>query len=440
MAGPFQITGSAGPLLRWGNAGPYEAADGALWTIALTDSTFGSEVIGAFKSADGGTTWAQVGSTKTLGAETTGYYSGFGVCADADFPASPYLYVAYVDAAKKMRAARFDVDAEDFDLLSAEGDEIQIGSVPVLFIEHGTDGYLGLLVNYRYNGSGEARVDIYRIDDALGTFDSPVEVDGQVDGQVYEAVGIARGDGGRLHGFLSTGTDVAEGAGEIYHTLVLESGGAIGGDADFVATSSYDGLASVAYNGSDIAVAYPSPGWAVPEEALGVLDVLVSVAASADIPAFDETTAYTGAITGLACYANGAQFEVLYGPDGSDFERAVFDGVTWGDAATIGAGPFFAPSARAITDGVGLIYSTDFTDLWYLDLLALDPGGLVLTGETIPTGEFFFPTDGITGGGPPQNCGPVTPEPPEPGCNPNPGGPLPPHQRDTCPIGAGFSF
>lgn len=429
----FQIVG-ASPGLRWGNAGPFEH-DGALWTIALTDDTFGAEVLGAFKSDDGGATWAQTGSTKAIG---TGAFSGFGVCADVDFPSSPYLYIAYVDSASEMRVARFDVDAEDFDVLSPAGDTLGLAVVPVIFIEHASDGVLGLLVNYRYD-SGEARVDAYSIVDTLGAFSGPVEIDGQTSG-VWKAIGIARGDGGRVHGFLQTGVDVAEGRGEIYHTLVLEAGGAIGGAADFVAESNYDGLASVAYNGSDIAVAYPSPGWADEMAATGLLDVLVSVAASADIPAFNEAAAYTGSITGLAAAANGAQFEVLYGPEGADFERAVFDGLAWGGAAIIGSDPLFAPSARAIAAGVGLIYSTDFSDLWYLELPALAPGGEVLTGETIPTAEQFFATHGVSGGGPPENCGPGTVVPPEPGCNSNPGSPVDPGDRGRCDVGAGFSF
>lgn len=443
MAGPFVIRSQPAPAIApRGNIGPFEH-DGNLWVVALVDTTYLSETLGLYKSADGGETWAQTGSTKSIGLTDTGYFAGFGACADADFPASPYLYVLYVDESKKMRVARFDVDAEDFDFLSDEGDEIPLGIVPVLLIEHSTDGVLGLLVNYRSDPTfGEARVDAYSIADTLGAFTGPTEIDGQSDGQIYVAVGIAKGSGGRVHGFIHTGTDSPSGTGEIYHTLVLEAGGGIGGGSDFIAESNYDGFVSTAFAGGDIAIAYPAPGWAVPIDATGLLDVLVSVATSADIPSWTETTAYSGAITGLAAYWNGGNFEAFYSPDGSgDILRSVFDSLAWGNEQTLAPGPLFVPSVRAITDGVGIVYfDFDFEDLFFLSALALDPEGLILTGETIPTGEEFFATHGVSGGGNPQNCGPVTIEPPEPGCNSNPGGPVDPGERNTCNVGAGFSF
>lgn len=442
MPGPFGIAGAfpgETSQIRRCN-GPFEH-DGNLFTVALSVPDFGDEVLSVFKSADDGATWAPVGSSRTLGSGESGYFTGLGVCAHTDFPSTPYLYIAYVNPAHEMYVERFDVDAENFDLASGAGDVLGIGINPVLMIEHSPDGMLGLLVNYRNDPTfNEARVDVYSILDDLTGMVGPTEVADQSDGQGYVAGGIARGDSGRIHGFLQTGTDAPGGVGEIYHTLVLEAGGAIGAGSEFVAECNYNAIVSASYGGGQIALAYPGPGWAVPLDATGFLGVLTSIAPSDDSPAWDDSEVYSSAITGLCIYHNGSLFEVFYAPDPGDIERQVWDGLAWGSTQTLAPGPLFLPSVRAITDGVGIIYAdSDFDDLWYLSVPVLS--GPALHGETIPTGEFFFSTHGVTGGGGEVNCGPGGVEPTEPGCNPNPPtGPVDPAHRNTCPVPQGYVY
>jgi len=420
MAGPFQID-VASPGLWSANipaAGPFYYG-GNLFALAFQNDFF----LRLFKSSDGGETWAQVGSDVEVYSATA-----FGSCIDVDYPATPKAYVAYVGTDLFVYVRPVDFSLEDFGAESSAGPEIEAGVEPVasLLIEQSTDGEFGLLhIIEDQDASDVRRTSISLLDATLSAWDGPTDIDtnGTTDGDAMAPIGIARGAGGRIHGFVN---ERVSGSESTYHTLVRESGGGIGGELDLIESDGQT-IGSATFFGSDIGLLYFTVGGAMRS----------AIAASADNPAFTLATVEAAGTGGFVMLAGDGGFEAIY--DAGGVLRARWDGAAWGTPDSIGvSSPAFFFSARLLDDSA-LIYSTDGSDLWFI-AIDVPPGGLVLTGETIPTGEFFFPTDGITGGGSPENCGPVTPEPPEPGCNPNPGGPLPPHQRDTCPIGAGFSF
>lgn len=422
MAGPYSVPAPSYIFVSASvpQSGPYEYG-GNLYIATLDASAFPT----LYKSTDAGATWTEVGTSRTAGG-----FQEFGACLDFDFPSSPYLYVLYNSEADGFgdyhaQVSRFDFSSDTWDLDGSGGPVI-----PPTYIGFGLhiamsddSGGMGILFHQSAGTGGDLKASVALVDAALTGWSSVVEVVGQADLDGYAGVGIATGTSGRIHGIIVDGT-----AAEISHTLVRTSSGLVGGASlDFISTAGADDDSVCGDGSGRIAIAFNDS------------TLRSAVADSADIPTW--TLADVDLTDGgfKVVFEDSGTFRIGYRlTGGTDLITATYSAGTWVGASVLLAATNSAlPSGRAITGGFGLVYTEDFSDTWFISNVGAV--GITLTGTTIPSGESFFKTHGITGGGAPEQCAPVTIVQPV-DCGPVPVEPPAPGQRNTCPLGNGFSL
>jgi hypothetical protein len=335
------VTGSHEPLGV--SSGPVSYAS-SLWVISFSElaaTSLDRSKLALFRSDDGGASWTVADEKEIGGADDTGLDvdgSNFiSMFVDVNFPTSPYLYIIHADTAGRLRVARASLLSATFDDESAAGPDIQglggfDGSAnPNWFIAQSSEGGFGILAGIVPDAGDEARVFSLSLSADFGTWSARTETSGQGAGANYVAAGIARGADGRVHGLVevqstSDITDV-----RLYHTLVLESGGGVGGGLDEIAdgTSVFFQRANCgAYSDGKVAFLFCSRSLS------STYNLAAAVADSEDTPAFDvqdidesatlESYAYSGAIAGDA---DG--LTVAGGLNTASARVWTFDGSTW---------------------------------------------------------------------------------------------------------------
>lgn len=412
MPGPYAVSTAIHPIAPSGGPqGPY-AYTSTLYCFAFSDAT----TLEAYSSSDAGATWSATGSTRTIGSSTRVFGSCRSISGD-------YVYVLYVvpdGSDTALEVSRFNLATGAFDDTSAAGPTLEqgAGNSPLLWIEESTDGGFGVLCK-TFGGSGNARAAIATLSADLNTWSSLSEPSGQNDDDLlFNAVGIARGVDGRVHGFVRKAT-VSTDEHSLLHVLVLGDSGGIGTafdeiaaeidneDIDISAAALADGTIGVVFNAPDVGV---GTNW----------KLVSAIAASADTPSWtvedidDSTAADAGAFAGLV---GGSAFRAVYYADGDVYASVYSSG--WSAATLLFSSVAGAISGRELASGYGFFFS-DFSDdplpSFYFAFTA--GGEITLSGvEPIATKEQFYNTSGVTGGGL-ETCGTPVPVQVDNTCNP----------------------
>ena len=413
MPGPFQVSSAAHPLAtRGGPQGPWQYS-GTLYCFAFSDLT----TLEAYASSDAGETWTATGETRTIG----GNVQVFGACRSI---ADDYVYVLYVVPSgldTKLEVSRFDLTTGAFDDTSAAGPTLTnaAGNSPLLWIEESTDGGFGVLCK-TFGGSlnSNARAAIATLSADLNTWSSLSEPAGQSDDDLlFNAVGIARGLDGRVHGFVRKAT-ISTDEHSLLHVLVIGAGGGIGTAFDEIdaeidnedfqisAAALDDGTIGVIYNAPDGGV---GTNWKLRS----------AIAASADTPTWAYADIDTSAAAddgSNAALVGGSEFRAVWNAGGTIYASTHSSG--WSGTATLLVSLAGAISGRETASAYGFFF-TDFSDDPLPSFYVLASGDdLAIVGiEPIHTKEQFYTTSGVTGGGL-ETCGEPVPVEVDNTCNP----------------------
>jgi len=411
MPGPFQVSTAIHPLADQGGPQGSYAHSGTLYCFAFSDAT----TLEAYESSNDGATWTATGSTRTIGSASE-------VAASCRSISGDYVYVLYVvpdGINTALEVSRFNLGTGAFDDTSAAGPTLTggAGSAPLIWIEESTDGGFGVMAKI-FNSN--AHVAICTLSADLGTWSSLSEPAGQNDSDLlHNAVGIARGVDGRIHGFVRRAT-ISTNEHSLLHVLVVGAGGGIGSAFDEIAAEIDDeffAVSAAALSDGTIGVAYNAP-----DVGVGTNWKLVSaIAASADTPSWsyediDDSSAADAGVAGVGLIG-GTAFRVVWYADGDVFASVYSSG--WGAADTLLTSVAGSISGREISGGYGFFYS-DFSDdpapSFYFAVTSGD--GQDITGvEPIQTKEQFYNTSGVTGGGI-DGCGTPVPVEVDNTCNP----------------------
>ena len=410
MPGPFQVSTAAHPIVTQGGPqGPFEHS-GTLYCFAFSALT----TLEAYASSDAGETWTATGEQIEIG----GNVQCFAACRSI---ADDYVYVLYVvpdGLDESLEVSRFDLAAGAFDDTSTAGPTLTdgAGNSPLLWIEESTDGGFGVMT--KTFEAGKARVAICTLSADLSTWSSLSEPAGQSDSDLlFNAVGIARGLDGRIHGFVRKQT-ISTDEHSLLHVLVIGEGGGIGTAFDVIeaeiddedlpisAAALADGTIGVLYNAPDAGV---GTNW----------KVRAAIATSADMPTWafadvdTSAAADAGSNVGLV---GGSAFRAVWSAGGTIYASTYSAG--WSAGTALYASLAGAISGRETASAYGFFF-TDFSDdplpSFYF---AVAGGAQTITGvEPIQTKEQFYNTSGVTGGGL-DTCGtPIAVEPSN-ACNP----------------------
>lgn len=417
MPGPFPVSTAIHPIAdQGGPQGPWKYG-GTLYCFAFSDAT----TLEAYSSSDDGETWAATGETRTIGSFVQTFGTSRSVSGD-------YVHVLYVvpdGSDTALEVSRFDLSSGTFTSTSAAGPTLTntAGSSPLLWIEESTDGGFGVLCK-TFGGSfdSNSRAAIATLSADLGTWSSLSEPSGQNDDDwLFNAVGIARGLDGRVHGFVRKAI-ISTDEHSLLHVLVLGAGGGIGTAFDEIAAevdSDDYPVSAAALDDGTIGVVYNAP-----DVGVGTVYKLTSaIATSADTPswAYEDIDASTGADAGsIAGLIGGSAFRVVWAAGGDLYASIYSSG--WGSSTLLLSTVAGAISGREIGGAYGFFFS-DFSDdplpSFYFSVGGED---IVITGiEPIQTKERFFTTHGVTGGGidgcgtpiavePSNSCNPVDPD------------------------------
>lgn len=453
MPGPFTVTGALAGVTA--AAGPFEY-NGGLYVIAfsaLGATSADRSRIGIFESLDDGATWSTLDEKEIGSGDETGLLDGtnyISTCADINFLTDPYLYTLYAADDAGLYVARANLATGAWDTFSARGPDLAIAGgfdghpAPDWFIEQSEDGWFGIIADLlRDNpGGGQDRVSILTLSEDLATWSARTEP-AQSAARSYQAGGIARGTSGRVHTLVYSVNDGDPDDVLVHHLLLDPS---LGGSINDVATgtSLFSAKPNAgAAHGSTIAFLYNSQ--VVGPFTVGY-NLAVLSAESAASPSFTSHDLVEAELAAPFQYAGaiGGNIDALTAAGGETGSQNSwdYDGGAWTETGADLSSVPLVVDCRRIAAGFAILFLADPDDSAELSLLLIGAtAGTVLSGETIKTGESFFRTHGVTGGGPPVSCpGSITIVPPEPGCNGNPGSPVDPGERNACNVGAGFSF
>lgn len=410
MPGPFQVSTAAHPITtRGGPQGPWEYS-GTLYCFAFSGLT----TLEAYESADDGATWSATGEQIEIG----GNVQCFGTCRSI---AGHYVYVLYVVPAgldERLEVSRFNLSTGLIDDTSAAGPTLTdgAGNAPLLWIEESTDGGFGVMT--KTFDAGQARVAICALSADLNTWSSLSEPAGQSDSDLlFNAVGIARGLDGRVHGFVRKAT-ISTDEHSLLHVLVIGAGGGVGTafdeiaaeidneDRQISAAALDDGTIGVIYNAPDVGV---GTNWKLRS----------AIATSADTPSWTFADIDTSAAADAGVNAGlvgGSAFRAAWAASGTIYASTYSGG--WSASTALLASIGGAFSGREVGSAWGFFF-TDFSDDPLPSFYFLASGAAqTITGvEPIHTKEQFYNTSGVTGGGL-ETCGtPIAVEPSN-ACNP----------------------
>ena len=410
MPGPFQVSTAAHPIVTQGGPqGPFEHS-GTLYCFAFSALT----TLEAYASSDAGETWTATGEQIEIG----GNVQCFAACRSI---ADDYVYVLYVvpdGLDESLEVSRFDLAAGAFDDTSTAGPTLTdgAGNSPLLWIEESTDGGFGVMT--KTFEAGKARVAICTLSADLSTWSSLSEPAGQSDSDLlFNAVGIARGLDGRVHGFVRKAT-ISTDEHSLFHVLVIGETGSVGTAFDEIA-SEVDNedfqISAAALDDGTIGVIYNAP-----DVGLGTNWKLRSaIATSADTPTWSYADVETSAAADAGSNAGlvgGSEFRAVWSAGGTIYASTYSAG--WSGAATLLVSMAGAISGRETASAFGFFF-TDFSDdpLPSFYFLASGDDIAIVGVEPIQTKEQFYNTSGVTGGGL-ETCGsPIAVEPSN-ACNP----------------------
>ncbi len=432
MAGPFTITGAFAPMLVVGCAGAYRHGAN-LYAIAFLEDIPAPGVnstLGIFKSTDDGVTWGAVGGTKTVVDSVTMGGDNFpprqfGCCIDSDFPTTPYVYVAYADSSGELTVSRVDLSADDWAGSSSGGPDLtdadynsfvrgyaieqdpSTGDFTVTFTaETETTNNVAFTFQGLYACVLGAGLSGWTGPDLVAGQDTEETSGGT---SSYHCHAMAKGSGGRVHAFVKRGELSGQ---SVAHFFALGGPGFVGSAFTTVASitsggTDYGQFAIGLADASLIGVLYTDDGL-----------VLAATSPSADVPSWTSTTVDPAGLFGGLMSENSGSLVSLYG-DAAGINFATFNGSTWDlgtQLFTFGGDGFAMQSATIDANTLQLVYTPDFTSMVYRSYV-LAVAGQTLTGaDPIPTGEMFFASHGVTGGGDPFDCGETSLEPPPDGC------------------------
>jgi len=412
MPGPYQVSTAAHPITNRGAPqGPWEYA-GTLYCFAFSALT----TLEAYASSDAGATWTATGEQIEIG----GNVQCFGTCRSI---AGDYVYVLYVvpdGINESLEVSRFDLATGAFDDTSAAGPTLTngAGNAPLLWIEESTDGGFGVMTK-TFPGSGAStQVEICTLSADLNTWSSLSAPAGQTDtDHQFNAVGIARGLDGRLHGFVRKRI-ISTDEHSLLHVLVIGETGSVGtafdeiaaeiDDEDFQisAAALSDGTIGVIYNAPDVGV---GTNWKLRS----------AIATSADTPSWTYADIDTSAAADAGVNAGlvgGSAFRAAWAASGTIYASEYSSG--WSASTALLASIGGAFSGREVGSAWGFFY-TDFSDDPLPSFYFLASGAAqTITGvEPIQTKERVFNTSGVTGGGL-ETCGTPIAVEPDNSCNP----------------------
>jgi hypothetical protein len=419
MATAYQITGAKYALFL-SAPGPYSYG-GSLFVIGLSELAAPAGKIGLFKSADGGETWARVGSEIEIYGTNIGSQEQLyiGTCPGIS---DQFAFVAYLGTDRHIHVSRADLGAETFD--TDADSNIDVVEAPCrLTLAQATDGHLGLTVSIGarkivdVEDNRTDQVSTVTLSSDLGSWGTLTDVPGQpTSGPGQFAVGTARGTDGRVHGFANAlgtlGTQFAHvGDGDTFDLLATF----ISGGGDLQAATAEDASGNVAL------------GHAVNGSGVGgpFYRVAITSAASADSPSW-TTTPVSASDTSPQQIALQTTTEALYQIGGA------------GDIISSLSGTILDPGTGVglAGRGAGFIFAGDGNQLWYVPYAAL-----TITGVSgIESGEMFGRTHGVGGGGEPPQCGPGTPVLPAECGTSNPTIPTPPGEQNQCGTSLGYAY
>lgn len=410
MPGPYQVSTAAHPIAdRGGPQGPWEYS-GTLYCFAFSGLT----TLEAYESADAGATWTATGEQISIG----GNVQCFGTCRSI---AGDYVYVLYVvpdGIDESLEVSRFDLAAGAFDDTSAAGPTLTdgAGNSPLLWIEESTDGGFGVMT--KTFDAGRAHVAICTLSADLNTWSSLSEPAGQSDSDLlFNAVGIARGLDGRVHGFVRKAT-ISTDEYSLLHVLVVGETGSVGTAFDEIAAevdnenfqisaaALADGTIGVIYNAPDVGV---GTNWKLRS----------AIATSADTPSWSFADIDTSAAADAGVNAGlvgGSAFRAAWAAGGTIYASTYSGG--WSGSTALLASIGGAFSGGEVGSAWGFFF-TDFSDdpLPSFYLLASGAAQTITGVEPIASKERIFTTSGVTGGGL-DTCGtPIAVEPSN-ACNP----------------------
>mgnify|MGYP000945067795 CR=1 FL=1 len=412
MPGPFQVSTAAHPLTqRGGPQGPYPYS-GTLYCFAFSGLT----TLEAYSSADAGETWTATGEQVEIG----GNVQCFGACRSI---AGDYVYLLYVVPSgldERLEVSRFNLATGAFDDTSAAGPLLTdgAGNSPLLWIEESTDGGFGVLCK-TFSAGGQAHAAIATLSADLNTWSTLSEPAGQTDpDHLFNAVGIARGLDGRVHGFVRKAT-ISTDEHSLLHVLVIGESGGVGTAFDEIASeidnedfqisaaALDDGTIGVIYNAPDVGV---GTNWKLRS----------AIATSADTPSWayaDTDTSAAADVGSNAGLIGGTSFRAVWNA-GSDLFTSVYS-AGWNSPSVLASTLAGAISGRELSTNTYGFFFTDFSDDPLPSFYFLAGGeGQTITGvEPITTKELLYGTSGVTGGGL-DTCGtPIAVEPSN-ACNP----------------------
>lgn len=414
----YEVTGALTQSTHRGR-GPWEY-DGKLYLVALDSPGEFPAPFGVFESEDGGQTWAPLGPRRESAVQE------LGVCAHYEFPATPWLYVAYPAASSLEIGGALDVVVSRFDLAAGTWSDSSplefapdTGSIGGVLVEMSDDEKVWAVER---GGSG-AQIQHSYLSPSLTWARAFEPIAGA--GSNYDPAALLRGTDGRMH----------------LHVKVY------GGDV--VLADEADGGLETVYS-AELVVSQAASAY----DAEGNLALLADDGALQLRLGESGSSIYTDASVGASGYSLAAvlargegAFDVYWFEFASAaLWRRRWDGLTWTGAAQelgtfdIGAGPAIGLGAMSI-GGPGLAFGINIEesgvyDLWFWPISA---AALLITGLVgIPSGEAFGTTHGLVGGGEPESCGDPS-APPADGCGPTSEPPGDDEPTNGCPT-YGYSF
>lgn len=414
----YEVTGAEGQGTMRAR-GPFEY-DGKLYLVAFDMPLAPPPYpFGVYVSEDAGVSWAPAWPRREAATQE------LGVCAHVDFPATPYLYVAYPDAEAAAVDGVLAAVVSRIDLASGAWSDsspldfaADTGSIGGCLVEMATDGKVWVVER----GGAGAEIQHSYLSESL-SWARPFEAIAAA-GFEYDPAALLRGTDGRMH----------------LHVRVY-SGAVPADEADGNLYTSYgDGLIV-----SQSASAYDADGNLALLADDGVLQLRLGESGSG---VYVDASVGASGYSLAAVLARGAgAFDVYWFEFASSgLWRRRWDGSTWTGAAQelgyfdLGAGPAVGLGVMSI-GGPGLTFGihvqdSSVYDTWYWPISA---AMLLITGLAgIPSGEEFGKTHGVVGGGDPETCGDPS-APPADGCGPAIDPPGDDEPSNGCPT-YGYSF
>ena len=415
----YEITGALTQSTHRGR-GPWEY-DGKLYLVALDAPSEFPAPFGVFESEDGGQTWAPLGPRRESAVQE------LGVCAHYEFPATPWLYVAYPATSSLEIGAALDVVVSRFDLAAgtwSDSSPEELAPVPGVLggclVEMADDGKVWVVAR----GGAPQAIQHSHLSESLSWARAFEPIAGGSSN--YDPAALLRGTDGRMH----------------LHVKVYGGDVVLGDEADGGLETVYSAELVVSQSAS----AYDADGNLALLADDGALQLRLGTSAAGSYS--DWSVGASGySLAAVLARGDGAFDVYWFEFAGAELWRRRWDGSTWTGAAQdlgifdIGAGPAIGLGAMSI-GGPGLTFGINIEDsgvydLWFWPISA---AALLVIGDAgIKSEEAFGRTHGVRGGGPPQTCGDPQIVPPYPNCGPIPVTDVPEEQRNTCPT-YGYSY